>query len=84
MDVQGQMIQKEHVDPVLIDDDDFIKDEWNQEYDSLVDIELLKAMYSAVIFIDPSVMYNKEAKVASAMVENGLLINTITEIDETP
>ena len=29
-------------------------------------------------------MYNKETTVASAMVENGLLINTITEIDETP
>ena len=29
-------------------------------------------------------MYNKEAKVASAMAENDLLTNNITEIDEAP
>ena len=29
-------------------------------------------------------MYNKEAEVASAMAENGLLTNNITEIDEAP
>ena len=32
-DANGQMIMKEHVDAVLIDDDDFMEDEWNQEYD---------------------------------------------------
>ena len=30
----------------------------------------------------PSVMYDKEAEVASAMAENGLLTNAIMEIDE--
>ena len=72
------MIQKEHVDTVLIDDDNFMKDEWNQEYDPLADIESLTAIYLDVICTGPSVMYNKEAKVASAMAENGLLTNTIT------
>ena len=69
---------------VLIDDDDFMEDEWNQKYDPLADIKLLTVMYLDVIFTGPSVMYNKEAEVASAMAENGLLTNTITEIDEAP
>ena len=38
-------------------------------------------MYSDIIFTSPSVMYDKEAKVASTMAENGLLTNNITEIN---
>ena len=72
------------MDAVLIDEDDFVEDKWNQEYDPFTDIESLTAMYADVIFTGPSIMYNKEAEVASAMVENGLLTNNITEIDEAP
>ena len=75
------MIKKEHVNAVLIDDDDFMEDEWNQEYDQLADTELLIAMYSDVIFTSPSIMYDKEPEIASAMAENGLLTNNITEIN---
>ena len=71
-------------DELLIDDDDFMRDEWNQKYDPIANIESIKAMYSNFIFTGPSVMYNKEAEMASAMAENGLLTNNITEIDEAP
>ena len=74
------MIYNEHVDAVLIDDDDFMRDEWNQEYDPLADIESLTAMYLDVIFTSPSTMYDKEAKFASTMIENGLLTNNITKL----
>ena len=81
-DVYGQIIQKEHVDELLINDDDFMRDEWNQEYNPLADIESIKAIYSNFIFTSPSVMYYKEAEIASTMVEYDLLINNITEINE--
>ena len=38
IDVYGQMIQKEHIDELLIDDDDFMRDEWNQMYVFVQDI----------------------------------------------
>ena len=60
------------------------RDEGNQEYDLLADIESIKAMYSDFIFTAPSVMYDKEAEIASTMAKNGLLTNDITEIDESP
>ena len=41
-------------------------------------------MYLDVIFISPSIIYNKEAQYACAMAANGLLTNNITEIDKTP
>ena len=78
------MIHKKHVDAVLIDDDDYMKDEWNQKYDPLAGIESLTAIYLDIIFISPSVMYDKEAEIASTMTENSLLTNNITSIDETP
>ena len=84
MDVHGQMIQKEHVDVLLINDGDFMRDEWNWEYDPLADIELIETMYSDFVFTSPPVMYNKEAEIASTMAENGLLTNNITEINKTP
>ena len=56
----------------------------NQEYDSLVDIESIKAIYSDFLFTSPSIMYDKEAEIASTIAENGLLTNIITEINETP
>ena len=39
-----------------IDDIDFMRDEWNQEYDPLADIEFKKAMYTDFIFTGPFVM----------------------------
>ena len=50
------MLQKEHVNAVLIADDNFMEDEWNQEYDQLANIESVTAMYSDVIFTSPSIM----------------------------
>ena len=41
-------------------------------------------MYSDFVFTSLSVMYDKEAEIASTMAENGLLTNNITEIDESP
>ena len=72
------------MDAGLIDDNNFMRNEWNQEYDPLADIKSLPAMYSDVVFTRPSIMYAKEAEVASTMAENGLLTNNITEIDEAP
>ena len=65
------MIQKEQVNAVLIDD--FMRDEWNQEYDPLADIESLTAMDSDDIFTSPSIMYDKEAEISSTTAENSLL-----------
>ena len=76
-DFHKQLIQKEHIDELFIDDDDIIKDEWNQEYDPLTDIELIKAMYLYFVFTSPSVMYDKEAEITSVMAENDLLTNNI-------
>ena len=39
------MLQKEHIDTVLIDDGDIMVDEWNSEYDPIADIESITAMY---------------------------------------
>ena len=39
------MIQLEHLNELLIYDDDFMRDEWNQEYDPLAGIESIKAIY---------------------------------------
>ena len=41
-------------------------------------------MYLDFECIRPSVMYDKEAEIASTMAENSLLMNNITEIDEAP
>ena len=58
-------------------------DEWNSEYDSIVDIESITAMYLDAIFTSPSVMYNKEARCAS-MMTNGLLTNQFDELNDAP
>ena len=71
-DLKGHMLQKEHVDAVLIDDDDIMVDEWNSEYDPIADVKSITAMYSDAVFTTLSVIYNKEARCAS-MMTNGLL-----------
>ena len=83
-DVHGQMIQKEQVDKLLINDDDFMRDEQNQEYDPLANTESIKTMCSHFIFTGPSAMYDREAEIASTMAENGVLMNNITEISKAP
>ena len=60
-----------------------MRDEWNQKYDPLADIESIETIYSYFVFTSPSVMYDKEAEIFSIMEENSLLMNNITEIDET-
>ena len=67
IDVHGQMIQKQHVDELLINDDNFMRDEWNQEYELLADIELIEAMYLYFVFTSSSVMYDKETEITSTM-----------------
>ena len=84
MDVHGQMIQKEHVEELLIDDDDFKRDDLNQKYDPLANIESIKTIYSDFVFTSPSIMYDKEAEIASAMTGNGLLMKNRTAIDKSP
>ena len=59
-----------------------MRDEWNQEYDPLADIESIKAMYLNFGFTSPTLMYDKEAEIASTMAENYFLMNNIKEIDE--
>ena len=44
------MLQKDHVDSVLIDDDDMIEDEWNHEYNLLADIESVIEIYADRIY----------------------------------
>ena len=61
------MIQKQHVDELLINDDNFMRDEWNQEYELLADIELIEAMYLYFVFTSSSVMYDKETEITSTM-----------------
>ena len=68
-DSNENILQKDHVDAVLIDDNDMIEDEWNHEYDSLADIESVAAMYVDPVFTSRSIMYNKEAECASMMTD---------------
>ena len=55
-DAYGQTIHKEHVDEILINDDNFMRNEWNYKHDSLANTESITAMYLDVIFISPSNM----------------------------
>ena len=68
-DSNGNMLQKDHVDYVLIDDNDMMEDEWNHEYGLLADIESVAAMYADPVFTGRSIMYNKEAECASMMTD---------------
>lgn len=59
-----------------------MRDEWNYNYNPLADKKSITAMYLDIIFTSLSIIYDKEAECASAMTENGLFTNNITEIDE--
>ena len=78
-DFNGNMLQKDHVNAVFINDDDMMEDEWNHEYDSLADIESVAAMYTDPVFTSQSIMYDKEAECASMMTD-GVLTNRFEEL----
>lgn len=85
MDAYEPMIPNEQIDIVLIVvDNDFMKNEWNYKYDPLAGIAFIIPMYSNVVFISPSIIYDTEAECAIAMGAKSLLSNNITGIDEAP
>ena len=65
------MITKEHVETILVDNDDFIEDKWNSKYDCLVDIESITVMYYNIIFNSPCGMYDKETECLSTITAIG-------------